>query len=236
MLRPDTQALWDVLKSQSSLHGFVLVGGTALSMHLNHRLSEDLDFMYPDLSLPRDRINILKRVCAQEGIDFVSNDRPDALREFEDCGYDYYDYQQDYIAAGTVKVTFVAPEPEVKALLDPGDKSGPRVASLEEVFRLKCIACANRSKTRDWLDMYVLLTQGLFESYDIYTAFEKAGVPHKWQIALGRMCSGRIDLLDEGYESLLPAPPSVAEMAHYFESVRDQIEVRRAEVETERRG
>jgi predicted nucleotidyltransferase component of viral defense system len=33
------------------MRGFVLVGGTALTMHLGHRVSEDLDFMWADTRL-----------------------------------------------------------------------------------------------------------------------------------------------------------------------------------------
>jgi len=34
MLRPETEKLWAHLKDQKALRGFVLAGGTALSMHL----------------------------------------------------------------------------------------------------------------------------------------------------------------------------------------------------------
>ena len=30
MLRPDTQALWDILQAEKGLGGFILIGGTAL--------------------------------------------------------------------------------------------------------------------------------------------------------------------------------------------------------------
>jgi hypothetical protein len=224
MLRPDTERLWQFLKGQSTLSDFVLVGGTALSMHLDHRISEDLDFMIPAAKLPRGAIEGLKRVSHASGFNFVPNDSPDGLAEFEDTGMDYHDYQQDYVVGGRVKLTLVAPDPEVRVLLRAGAPSGPRVASLEEIFRLKCIACANRSKMRDWLDMYVMLQRGLFQALDIYRTFELAGVPSKFDIAMGRMCSGKVSLLDEGYESLLPEPPSVADMQAYFKGVRDDIE------------
>lgn len=235
MLRPDTENAWRLLKDQRTLSGFILVGGTALAMHLGHRVSEDLDFMYPHTKLPRSKIDALKRWGTEHALSFAPNDAPGALAEFEDSGLNYHDYQQDYIVNGAVKVTFVAPETEVQNLLIQQATSGPRVASIEEVFRLKCIACANRSKTRDWLDMYVMLSKGLFEPYDIYESFEMAGVTQKCQIALNRLCSGRVDQLDEGYESLLPNPPSVDDMAKYFKSVRNDIEVKRAEIEFRRR-
>ncbi len=224
MLRPDTERLWHFLQGQSGLGCFVLVGGTALSMHLDHRISEDLDFMIPAPRLPRHAIEGLKRMSHASGFKFVPNDSPQGLAEFEDTGMDYLDYQQDYVVGGTVKVTLVAPDPEVKVLLRAGAPDKPRVASLEEIFRLKCIACANRSKTRDWLDMYVMLKRGLFQPLDIYRTFELAGVPSKFDIAMGRMCSGKVSLLDEGYESLLPEPPSVADMQAYFQRLRDDVE------------
>jgi len=123
------------------------------------------------------------------------------------------------------RLTLVAPDPEVSVLLRAGVPNGPRVASVEEIFRLKCIACANRSKTRDWLDMYVMLKQGLFQPLDIFNTFVLAGVPSKYDIAIGRMCSGRPGVPDEGYEALLPSPPSVGVMRDYFIAVRDSIEV-----------
>ncbi len=225
MLRPDTARLWSFLKGQSALGGFVLVGGTALSMHLDHRISEDLDFMIPSARLPRSAIEGLKRFSHASGFGFVSNDRPEGVAEFEDSGMDYHDYQQDYVVGGTVKLTLVAPDHEVRVLLRSGVSQGPRVAGLEEIFRLKCMACANRSKTRDWLDMYVMLQRGLFQPLDIYRTFELAGVPSKFDIAMARMCSGKVGLLDEGYESLLAEAPSLAEMSAYFKGVRDAIEV-----------
>ncbi|MBC7435206.1 MAG: nucleotidyl transferase AbiEii/AbiGii toxin family protein [Bdellovibrionales bacterium] len=224
MLRPDTQKLWDYLREQSALANFVLVGGTALSMHLEHRLSEDLDFMVPSARLPHTSINLLKRRAAAAGHRFVANDSPAGLLEFEDTGLDFLDYQQDYVVGGSVKVSLVAPDHEVLVLLRAGDPARPRVASLEEIFRLKCIVCANRSKTRDWLDMYVMLQRGLFQPLDIYRTFELAGVPSKYDIAMQRLCSGEPSVYDEGYESLLKAPPSVAAMRDFFVGARDKVE------------
>ncbi len=89
------------------------------------------------------------------GFNFVPNDSSEGLAEFEDTGMDCHDYQQDYMVGGCVKLT----------LLCAGAPDRPRVASLEEIFRLKCMACANRSKTRDWLDMQVMLQWACFSHW-----------------------------------------------------------------------
>jgi predicted nucleotidyltransferase component of viral defense system len=224
VLRPDTEQLWDYLRENRGLKGFVLVGGTALSMHLHHRISEDLDFMIPQTRLPRRQIEGLRRMAREAGFPFVPNDSIDGVREFEDTGMDYWDYMQDYVVGGTVKLTLVAPDPEVSALLLPGLDDRPRLATLHEIFKLKCIACANRTKSRDWLDMYVLLTGNYFKPADFYAAFEEAGVPMKFDIAMQRMCKDSIPESDEGYDTLLPDPPTIAQMQEYFIALKERIE------------
>lgn len=224
MLRPDTQALWDILKAEKALGGFILIGGTALSMHLGHRLSEDLNFAFDGPKLPRSRIEALKRRLGTKGWRFTPIDPIAAVHEFEDTGLDLHDYQQNHIVGERVKLTFLAPDPELRVQLLAAAPDHPRVASLEEIFRLKCIASANRSKTRDWLDLYVLLRGGYFQPIDMRAPFKAAGAIQKFDIAMRRLCSGRPEPGDEGYESLLDRPPSIAQMRDYFMDVRDQIE------------
>lgn len=224
MLRPETEKLWQRLREERLLDGFVLAGGTALAMHIDHRLSEDLDFMYPDMKLPRERLTALRRKLAAEGFELTANDSPIGVEAFSESGLDYHDYQQDYMVNGLVKLTFVAPEPENAKQLEHIEASGPRVASIQEIFGLKCIVAADRSKSRDWFDLYTLLKSGIFQPFDIYRAFARSGVPGKFDIAMMRLCSGKPSETDEGYEALLPNPPSIKEMSEYFKVVRDEAE------------
>lgn len=225
MLRPDTAKLWDFLRDDRALSGFVLVGGTALSMHLDHRISEDLDLMFLGKQLPKGRIDALKRRAWAAGFEFNANDSPEVVAEFEDTGMDYRDFQQDYVVNGTVKVTFVAPDAENSRQLEHVESPGPRVASMEEIFRLKCIVAADRSKTRDWFDLYLLLKEGRFKPADMLATFQRGGVPSKYDIAIRRLSEGRPSLNDEGYETLLPNAPSVEQMREFFIAVRDHNEI-----------
>lgn len=50
-----------------------------------------------------------------------------------------------------------------------------------------------------------------------------SGVPQKMDIALSRLCSGRPNQQDEGYESLLSNPPSVDLMSEFFIEVADEV-------------
>lgn len=225
MLRPDTQALWDRLSSCPSLRGYVLVGGTALTMHLGHRISEDLDFMWPDKRLPEARVKGLHHWFDEQNIELTPNDSAAAIEEFEEAGLSLLDYQRNYIAAKTVKMTLVAPDPEVRVFLPHDPNAALRVASVEDIFRLKCLACADRSKSRDWLDLYLMLSQGLFAPIEVLRTFQTAGVPPKFDIAMHRLCQAKVQADDEGYETLLQTPPTLTQMKDFFTSLRDQIEV-----------
>lgn len=228
---PATEKLWELLKDQAQLTGFILIGGTALAMHLHHRLSEDLDFTWPQgHRLPRGRINGLITWLNEQGWQARSNPSPALVADYEDSGADWADYQQDYVATQspgeTVKLTFVTASSENGRQLDdhPRAEAGPRVATVEEIFRLKCLAAADRTKSRDWLDLYLLLNSGRFSAPDFTEAFSRAGVPQKMDIALRRMTSGTLPVTDEGYEAMLENPPSVQDMVRYFDSLRNQVQ------------
>jgi hypothetical protein len=225
MLRDDTAHVWEWLRAQPALTGFVLVGGTALALRIAHRISEDLDFAWTGSHrLPRPRLDALRRAASEQGHAFAANDDVQGIEDFEIAGMDLRDYQQDHLVDASVKVTFFAPDDDVRRHLASGEADGPRIAGLGEIFAMKCLVCADRSKTRDWFDLFILMRDHGFGASQFIDVFEASGVPQKAHIALGRLCSARPHALDEGFDSLLPSPPSLAEMAGYFQGVRDDVQ------------
>lgn len=230
-LPPATERLWAVLQHAKELNDFVLIGGTALALQIGHRISEDLDFIPAhNRTLPRGRIRSLNERLAQLGWNVRATPSPALVAEYEDSGRNWADYQQDFVAddpdGGSVKLTFVIAEPENLLCLVPAKAgtTGPRVAEIEELFRLKCIAAADRTKSRDWLDLYLLLQSGKFTHLDFIEAFERAGVPQKREIALLRMTQGKLNTTDEGFSALLTTPPTLEQMRNYFEALEDSVE------------
>lgn len=229
-LREDTGRAWEFLRPHAALTGFVLVGGTALALHIGHRLSEDLDFVYGDLRLPRGRINALKRAGLETGFPFTAIDEPNAIEEFELSGMDLLDYQQNYLMGGSVKTTFFCPDPEILLPLGAGALRGPRVATLDEIFAMKCLVVADRSKTRDWFDdLFTLMHDHGFTPAQFEQVFVTSRVPQKMEIALTRLMSGRPHELDEGYDALLANPPTLVEMSEFFGGVADDARAASAE-------
>lgn len=225
MLPPETEKLWNFLQTQPGLAGFVLIGGSALALRIRHRVSEDLDLVFPHPRLPRERLDALRRSAREAGFDFEANDNLAALQEFAAGGGDLHDYQQDFRVNGAVKLSFFAPEPPLTRVLAASPEGTVRIASLPELFKTKCLVSAVRSKTRDWLDLYLLLRDHGFTLRDYRTAFVEADAESQCDTGLTRLCSGSPQRDDEGYAHLLPQPPTLKEMTDYFIAQRNELEV-----------
>lgn len=224
-LPPETERLWAFAREQSALGGFVLIGGTALAIHLGHRVSEDLDFAWVEPRLPRTRLEAFRRVAAEAGFLLQPHDDPAALDEFSIAGMELHDYQQDYLVNAKVKLSFfTADEPLSRVLGTPATIDVPVIASLSQLFKSKCLVTASRSKTRDWLDLYLLMRDHGFSIHDYAAAFREAGIPGYLDTGLARLCSGRPSAHDEGWQHLLDHAPSLEEMRDYFIAQRDFLE------------
>ena len=132
-LTPQADRLWNRLRNEPALAGFILVGGSALALHLGHRISEDLDFALrglgdqPALQLPRLPLEALLRSLRSAGVSIDHRYLPatDSV-DFESAGMDAEDYQLEYLMDG-VKVSFFVPDAPLAAVLRPGTNAGPRL-------------------------------------------------------------------------------------------------------------
>jgi hypothetical protein len=157
VLLPETERVWDFLKEQPALAGFVLIGGTALAIRIHHRRSDDLDLAYPQIRLPRARLEALRGTASEAGFDFQREDDEAAVEEFSVAGMDLHDYQQNFLVNRKVRVAFFVPDCTLARVLTAPVEPTVRIANLRELFQAKCLVSAVRSKTRDWLDLYLLL-------------------------------------------------------------------------------
>ena len=131
--------------------------------------------------------------------------------------------------------SFFVPDAALVKVLAVSQERGVRVATLDELFKSKCLVCALRSKTRDWVDLYMLMRGHGFSMRDFLAAFREAGIEDQCDSALSRLCSGLPQRDDEGYAHLLPNPPSLDEMKTFFKTQRDALEIEVAEEALRRR-
>ena len=136
VILPETLQLLEILQSDRVFDSFYLVGGTALALHIGHRLSVDLDlFTTTDF----DTVSIEQHLTAN------------------------YLFASDYVAKNTlkgfvnhVKVDFIA---HPFALVQPILRvENLRLASLEDIAAMKLNAIAhNGTRQKDFYDLYFLL-------------------------------------------------------------------------------
>lgn len=131
--------LLELIRTAPFLRDYVLVGGSALALHLCHRQSEDLGFFtFADNFHKKDILHCLKQFQQAE----VLNDNADQL---------------DLLLDG-VKVTFFNAK---WTFLRPANVTEFNVASLEAIAAMKANTLFLRAKYRDYYDLYCLAKHGM---------------------------------------------------------------------------
>lgn len=226
-----TAWLFEQFRDNPLLSPFILIGGTGLSLHIGHRISEDLDLITLLPRLPRTTLKELQRALESNGHKVEHQINPAAYDDFQIAGLELDDSQQNWIVDESVKLTFFTAEPKHAKLLEPSrSKKSPRkgikIASLHELCQLKAIVTASRSKSRDWLDLFILERDHQFGVAEWKHAFDQAGMSNmEFEVALNRMCNGALSEDDEGFDTLLENPPRVDEIQTQFRNLRKNYEV-----------
>ena len=119
---------------------FYLAGGTALALHIGHRLSVDFD-LFTDEELPARLLAQLKRV-------------------FDDCRVTvtYSAPDQLNVSVDDIKVTFLQyGYPPVAEL---AEFQGVPLLSVQDIAATKAFAIGKRLAYKDYVDWYFLLKEG----------------------------------------------------------------------------
>ena len=121
------------------LDKYVLVGGSALALHLCHRKSEDLDFFTYEDSFDKKEIYEFLKHFGQKVILNETNEQIDLLLD-------------------GVKVTFFN---AAWSFLKPEFKSKFNLASVEQIATMKINVLFLRAKYRDYYDIYILAKKSM---------------------------------------------------------------------------
>jgi len=145
-----------------SKHDFRLVGGTALSYHVEHRISEDLDFcLQGDLPLAdiQGFIEDCIKMFGIKNIDYIEASNA-VVEDFLLGGSNVEYYLQTWVVNG-VKIQFydgsghlgaadIFQEDECTAIGDI------KVSSMDTIFKMKSLMFYKRTKSRDLFDMLTM--------------------------------------------------------------------------------
>ena len=200
-LLPNTQKVLKRVIKDYYLSNFILVGGSALALHIRHRKSEDLDFF----TYQKDS--------------FKSSEIIRLVRDLHGEIVNISDEQIDCFIDG-VKVTFF----DAKwSFLRPKQIENFNLASLEQIAIMKTHTLFLRAKYRDYYDLYFLIKRfGIRKVYDLSKDVLE-GINFKiFNAALLYI----EDIEDESIEYLQPTQKlSLEEIRIYFENELKKISV-----------
>ncbi|MEO8664633.1 MAG: nucleotidyl transferase AbiEii/AbiGii toxin family protein [Ignavibacteria bacterium] len=155
-LTEKTRIVFERLAKEKFLNDYTLVGGTALSIHLQHRLSEDLDFIYDGEILKTDSIKKFIDKTFTKNYKLIKQDN---------------EHQLDFLI-NEVKVTFFTNSAvmirfQVKTYSTKYKELN--IATIDIIAILKLNAIAHRNTIRDYYDLYfiaknVLSLKKIFET------------------------------------------------------------------------
>lgn len=104
----NTGNLFRAIQFDDLLQDFTLIGGTAISLLVGHRLSMDLDFCTFAETLPSYKINQFIQSLKNQGHQVLDLTEPNKKAQFKiNTGRNLDNYVRDYVVDG-VKVTFFA--------------------------------------------------------------------------------------------------------------------------------
>ena len=192
-LAPKTGRIIEAISCLECIKPFVLVGGTALSIQLKTRQSEDLDFMRwkegKDDTLDIGWPEIQKELETVGSIDDV-----------QVLGFD----QVLFIVEG-VKVSFyAAPRKRIATMKEIPYMNNIRMADVESIGIMKMEAMMRRSKFRDYYDIYSILKNGADINTLISRALEHSGHKLKSKGLMAILTNGALFKKDEHFTQLQP--------------------------------
>ena len=191
-LTVNIDAIIDKVATLECIKPYILVGGTALSVQIAHRKSEDLDFMMwrkskadkPEIDWPSVERELKEKIGEIESMNLL--------------GFD----QVEFNVAG-VKFSFYISE-NYCPVSDPVPYLGNiRIADIYSIMAMKIEVMLRRAKFRDYYDIYAILKSGYSISDGITAAIKYSNYKLKTKNIMTILLSVRY-YPDQNFEQLEP--------------------------------
>ncbi len=222
-----TRRVFQVLAQEPLMRGFVLIGGTALSIQIGHRLSEDLDFWLPSAAMSKDRVNAVLSNLGKSGLHHEFATPAWKISQARINGIDLLAQSRDHIVDG-VKVTFFArddvPYRYFAGLPRIEGQAQFSVADEEAIFSMKSWLISQRVRSRDLFDLMVLMQRGK-TIQDLLDAGAAADPSFQREYAKEVLVGNvPLDAEDEGFESI-NLNVTIEDVHQFFLSAVNEYEV-----------
>lgn len=192
-LAPHTTAIFDAVTKLECIKPFVLVGGTALSLQIGSRLSEDLDFMRWKLNA-KDKLEI--------GWPNIQRELS-AIGTVEHTDVRGFDMAEFYVNG--VKLSFyAAPRKRLPSMQLIPYSNNLVLADAKSIGAMKMEIMSRRSKFRDYYDIYCILKSGADIHEMIAAAIEHSGHALKTKNLMAILTNGERFVKDQSFLQLEP--------------------------------
>jgi len=232
MMPTKTRQVFDRLAINPALKDFVLVGGTALSIQIGHRLSEDLDFCLFAESMVSDALDATVRDLAKHH-QIVLMTPGSKITQAKINGIDLLQQSRDYLMDG-VKVTFFARNDVAYQYFSGLDKVEAKgvvfpIMAARSIFAMKAWLLQKRIKSRDLFDLMQLVESGFVPFHSIFDEARLADVAIYSEEMIKNALMGVIPTAadDEGFASI-GLEVTLDQIYQFFKEQVDQYEIEQA--------
>jgi hypothetical protein len=215
-----TRSIFEKINTLGGVDGGILIGGTAMALQCGHRLSEGLDFWFPEKSLRQSNLDFLLDKLADSCRVELIMPQSDIVKA-KINGFDLLASARDYLIDG-VKVTFFHRKDSAHIGFSsmPVIKSGAiAIMSEEGIFNMKSYVITRRVKSRDLFDLRYFVLQGKSLSDILQSA--KRSTPNEFsEEVIKATLTGKIplDKNDEGLYSVSDQV-TIGEIYDFFKGV-----------------
>lgn len=192
-LAPHTGKIFETISRLECIKPYTLVGGTALSLQIEKRQSEDLDFMkWP---LKKNEKCEVDWPAIKKELEAVGE-----VRDYEVGGFNFASFNFE-----GVKLSFYAPPRKaVQSMKRIPYLNNMFLADIESIGSMKMETMLRRSKFRDYYDIYSILKEGGDINKMITGALEHSEHKLRTRSLLAMLTNGKLFIKEKGFEELKP--------------------------------
>ena len=192
-LAPQTSEVFERITRLNCIRPFVLVGGTALSLQINKRQSEDLDFMCWKKSA-KDKSEVPISAINRE---------LEAIGRVDSMEIGSFDFVE-FVVEGVKLSFYAAPRKQIPSMQVIPFMNNLQLADIKSIGAMKMEAMLRRSKFRDYYDIYSILNEGADIQEMINMALEHSGHLLKRKNLLAILTDGERFRKDKAFMQLNP--------------------------------
>ena len=192
-LARQTSDIFDAITRMECIKPFVLVGGTALSLQLHTRQSEDLDFMRWKQGA-KDNLEVGWPEIRKE----LESIAP--VEETNIMGLDHV----EFVIKGVKLSFYAAPRKQIPTMQPITYQNNLRLADVRSIGAMKMETMLRRAKFRDYYDLYSILMSGVDINELIPVALEHSGHKLKTKNLLAMISNGENFTKDNAFQQLNP--------------------------------